>query len=169
MIGADDATDSVIPIIDHSRGYSLRKRSVLSASGMRLDQRLVNAATEFLNQRFPSKPWAGVAAMYTDCGTILISTAPDTVNSSVDLCHETGAICEAFKLGKSIVASVCISQDDKGNIHFLTPCGVCQERLFFWGDQIEVAVPDAGDSTHWQMKLLSELQPYYWRRPFLKN
>jgi cytidine deaminase len=76
---------------------------------MKLDQTLVNAAIDFLERRFPGKAWAGAAAMYTDRGEILVSTAPDTVNESVSLCHETGAICEAHKTNQKITASVCVS------------------------------------------------------------
>jgi cytidine deaminase len=135
---------------------------------MKLDEKLVAAATEFIKSRFPNQPWAGASAMYTMDGDILISTAPDAVNASVELCHETGAICEAHKLGKKVTATVCVSRDDKGLFHILTPCGVCQERLMVWGDAIEAAVPTENDSTKWQMKTLKEIQPYYWRKPFLK-
>jgi cytidine deaminase len=106
--------------------------------------------------------------MYTEDGQLLISTAPETVNASVELCHETGAICEAHKLNKRVTATVCVSRDGKGNFQILTPCGVCQERLLYWGQNVQAAVPSDDDSTKWQMKTLNELQPYYWRRPFLK-
>ena len=136
---------------------------------MRLDEKLVKAAIDFIKSRFPKKAWAGAAAMYTADGDILISTAPDAVNASVELCHETGAICEAHKIGKKITATVCVSRDDKGLYHILTPCGVCQERLMIWGEKIEAAVPEVNDSTKWQAKTLAEIQPYYWRKPFMKS
>ncbi len=134
---------------------------------MKLDQHLIDAVKTFIQKRFPTDPFAGAAAMYTACGDILISTAPDAVNASVELCHETGAICEAFKVDKKITASVCVSRDH-GVYHILTPCGVCQERLMVWGDEVEVAVPMENDSTAWQSKQLKEVQPYYWRKPFIK-
>ena len=134
---------------------------------MRLDQRLVDAAVAFVNSRFPGQPWAGCAAMYTEDGRVLVSTAPDVVNESVALCHETGGICEAHKIDQRVTASVCVSRDDRGAIHILTPCGVCQERLMVWGDEVEVAVPKDGDSTAWEARRLKDVQPYYWRRPFL--
>ena len=43
----------------------------------------------------------------------------------------------------------------------------CQERLFFWGPDVEVAVPDPQDSSRWLAKRLSEVQPYYWRNVFV--
>lgn len=135
---------------------------------MKLDEKLVSAAIDFVNGRFPSEPWAGAAAMYTDSGQILISTAPEVVNASVELCHEVGAICEATKLNQKITATVCVSRDEQGKFHILTPCGVCQERLYYWGGEVEAAVPLDSDSTKWQAKKLKELQPFYWRKPFLK-
>jgi cytidine deaminase len=135
---------------------------------MKLDSNLIEAAQAFVKSRFPDETWAGAAAMYTEDGQLLISTAPEVVNASVDLCHEAGAICEAYKLNKKITATVCVSRDEQGRFHILTPCGVCQERLFVWGGNIEAAVPLDSDSTKWQIKTLSELQPYYWRKPFLK-
>jgi cytidine deaminase len=134
---------------------------------MKLDEKLVNAARSFVQTRFPNEAWAGAAAMYLDDGSILISTAPDVVSASVELCHETGAICEAFKLSKRVTATVCVSRDPKGTFHILTPCGVCQERLMTWGDRVEAAVPDESDSTKWTTRTLKEIQPYYWRKPFI--
>ena len=137
---------------------------------MKLDQALVDAATDFLNKRFSkSDEWVGAAAMYSEDGQIFISTAPDGINESASLCHETGAICDAYKENKRITASVCISRDDEGIVHILTPCGVCQERLMFWGDTVEVAVPKGNDSTMWETKTLAEVQPYYWYKPFQKK
>jgi len=135
---------------------------------MKIDQVLVNAAIDFIGSRFSERKWAGAAAMYTEDGQILISTAPENVNDSVSLCHETGAICEAYKLGKRIVASVCVSFDDAGKAHILTPCGVCQERLMYWGEDVEVAVPNSSDSTRWLSKTLKDVQPFYWYKPFRK-
>jgi cytidine deaminase len=135
---------------------------------MKLDSKLVNAAKEFVQTRFPDEPWSGAAAMYTADGEILLSTAPKVVNGSVELCHEVGAICDAHKLNKQITATVCVTRDEENRFHVLTPCGVCQERLMSWGDQLECAVPLDSNSTEWQVKLLREIQPYYWRKPFLK-
>lgn len=134
-----------------------------------VDQKLYDSTLNFINERFPNEDWAGAAGMYTETGKILISTAPDCVNSSVELCHETGAICEAHKSGERISASICISRDDNGDVHILTPCGVCQERLFVYGEDVSVGVPNSKDSTKWEARSLKEVQPYYWRKPFLNE
>lgn len=48
----------------------------------------------------------------------------------------------------------------------LTPCGNCQERLFHWEQDVEVAVPRIDDATQWDVKTLKEVQPYYWVNTF---
>lgn len=131
---------------------------------MRLDQQLVDAAIALLDARFAGKGVA--AAMYTDDGMILTSVYFKPPKGLGELCAETGAICEAVKLDKRIVATVCVARmEKKGPAIVLTPCGTCQERLFHWGGQVEVATPDPNDSTKWVSKKLSEIQPYYWRNP----
>ena len=72
-------------------------------------------------------------------------------------------------LDENLCASVCISRDDKGAYYILSPCDVYQERLLFWGDRVEAAVPRDDDTTNWQMKTLAELQPTYWGQPFLTD
>ncbi|GHO71795.1 cytidine deaminase [Ktedonobacter sp. SOSP1-52] len=134
---------------------------------MKLDQRLVDAAIELMNKRFPKDEEAGAAAMYTEDGEILTSVSPDIPNGAAALCHETGALCEAYKLDKKVTASVCVNRAANAEtIRILTPCGICQERLFMWGPDVEVAVPDPKDTSKWIAKKLAEVQPYYWFKVF---
>ncbi len=75
---------------------------------MKLDQRLVDAAIELMKAKFPTGP-GGAAAMYTESGKILTSVDIEGhLHDSANLCHETGAMLEAFKLGAKITASVCV-------------------------------------------------------------
>ncbi|CAA9555820.1 MAG: blasticidin S deaminase, putative [uncultured Truepera sp.] len=103
---------------------------------MQVDQRLVAAAIKPALERWPNEE-AGAAAAHTTDGRILTSVYVETPNSVVNLCHETGAICEAHKLNVAIAASVCVSRETK-DVPFLilTPCGVCQERLAYWGGDV---------------------------------
>jgi len=67
-------------------------------------------------------------------------------------------ICEAEKLNKRVTASVCVSRlSGDSPIVILTPCGICQERFFHWGEEVEVAVPDPQDPTKWQARTLKEV------------
>ena len=131
---------------------------------MRVDQQLVDAATEQALARWPDEE-AGAAAVYTTDGRILTSVYVETPNSVVNLCHETGAICEAHRLNVPIAASVCVTREDKdAPFLILTPCGVCQERLAYWGSDVQVGVPEPGDPTSWRSQSLGEIMPFYWRR-----
>ena len=133
---------------------------------MKIDQALVDAATDLLEKRFPAAEGLA-AAMYTDDGQILTSVVFEPEWGGGGLCAETGAICEAVKLNKRITASVCVSRlSCESPIVILTPCGICQERLFHWGGQVEVATPDPEDACKWVAKTLDEVQPFYWAKAF---
>ena len=133
---------------------------------MIVDQTLYNAAVGLATARYPTD-WGGAAAMYAADGQILTSVYVDAPNIGVELCSETGCICEAHKLGVAITASICISRSsEKEPFIILTPCGLCQERLAFWGGDVQVAVPKPDDATQWLSKPLREVQPFYWRKAF---
>jgi cytidine deaminase len=150
------------------RSVSINRQTGCGETGamndVHLDQRLVDAAIDFVERRFPGEAWAGAAAMYTEDAEILISTTPDFANSAVALCYEVGAICDAYANDKNIVATVCVSRAEDGRIVILPACGVCQERLWHWGGSIEVAVPLDDDSTKWKAVTLAEMAPHYWRK-----
>ena len=130
---------------------------------MHLDEKLVEAAIAQALSRFP-EGYAGAAALYCENGEILTSVCFDSPNETVNLCHETGAICEANRRNLKVTASVCVSRSEPGEpFLILAPCGVCQERLATWGLDVEVAVPGPDDPGQWQAKTLREVQPYYWR------
>lgn len=125
-----------------------------------VDEELADAAKGLIRQRFGDTAWSGAAAVRLEDGSILTSTAPDTVNDAVSLCHETGAYCEAFKLDKRITISMCLVQPAPGTFVVLTPCGVCQERLFLYGPDTMVGVPAPGG---WTLARLADVQPHHWR------
>jgi cytidine deaminase len=132
---------------------------------MRLDQQLVDAAIDLMNRRFLPDAWAGAAAMATREGVVLTSLYMDRGYGSAGLCYETGAICEAHKLGHTVTASACVARAPRSDrVLILTPCGICQERLFYWGAEVEVAVPDSADPTRWQAKRLRDVQPHFWAK-----
>lgn len=133
-------------------------------SYMQVDQRLVDAAIKQALERWPDEE-AGAAAAYTATGQILTSVYVETPNSVVNLCHETGAICEAHRLNVAVAASVCVSRENKDTpFLILTPCGVCQERLAYWGSEVQVGVPQPDDPTSWSSQSLSSVMPFYWRK-----
>ena len=74
-------------------------------------------------------------------GKTYTSVAPEIINASSALCIETGSILEAHKYQDIITHSICVVRDDENSdFKILTPCGTCQERLLYWGNQIKVGV-----------------------------
>lgn len=129
---------------------------------MPVDQLLVDAAIELLNRRFADS--GGVAAaLYLDDGQIVTGINFDTEWGGGSLCAETGPICTANTLGRRVTASACVGKLGANEpIVILTPCGICQERLIYFGPDVQVAVPHPDDPTRWLSKSLNEVMPYYW-------
>jgi len=131
---------------------------------MNIEEKLYLSAKELIERRYPTG-WGGAAAMYTTDGTILTSVAPEVINASTELCIETGAILEAHKLNTKITHSICVVRDDeKEMFKVLTPCGVCQERLLYWGRDVSVAV--STEEKQLLFKTLKEIQPYHWSQAY---
>ncbi|WAL66635.1 cytidine deaminase [Amycolatopsis cynarae] len=133
---------------------------------MRLDQRLIDAAIELLDLRWPVAEYAVAAAAYLDNGEILTSVGLDNINAAATLCAETGNICRAYTLNRPITATVCVGRGGDGRIGFLAPCGICQERLALWGPGVQAAVADPGRECGWGVRTLDELNPVYWATQF---
>jgi cytidine deaminase len=130
---------------------------------MPVDQALVDAAIRQALERFPTG-YSGAAAIRTEDGRVFTSVCFDPPNAAAALCHETGAICEAHRLGLRVTASVCVSRSEIGRpFLILAPCGICQERLALWGEDVAVGVAVAGKPDQWQSRTLRELQPHSWR------
>lgn len=126
----------------------------------------VDACRSLIRDRFDEDDGRGAAAMLLDDGTIVTGTSPDTFNPSVEVCHETEPYCAAFRLGRLIVASVCLYREPGGRTVVLSPCGVCRERLAVHGPDVLVAVAGAEDPTLLVWKPLKEVLPDYWMTAF---
>lgn len=127
---------------------------------MDIEKRLYNAAVELIKERYPTN-WGGAAAMALEDGTILTSVAPEVIVAATELCIETGAILEAHKFDKRVTHSICVVRDNENSdFKVLSPCGICQERLIYWGPKVKVAVTVPGKDL--VFKALSELQPFHW-------
>ena len=121
---------------------------------MKLDQKLVDETVGLLKRRFPRSEGIA-AAVYTESGHALTSVVFDPEWGGGGLCAEAGAILEAHKLNERITAVACVSRlSGKAPIVILTPCGICQERLFHWGENVEVAVPHPDNPQKWTAKRL---------------
>ncbi|MGH8866845.1 MAG: cytidine deaminase [Actinomycetes bacterium] len=134
---------------------------------MDLDQRLVDAAIDQMNRRWPASEPALAAAVYVDDGEILTSVNLHNLNSAAGLCAETGALCQAYTLDRRVTASVCVSREaGSSEISVLAPCGICQERLALWGPDVQVAVADPTSASGWAARTLVEVNPHYWGARF---
>jgi cytidine deaminase len=131
-----------------------------------VDQRLVDAASNQLERRWPNPGWRVAAAAYLDGGEIITSIGLDNLNSGASLCAEAGALCQAYTMNRPVVASACVCRDEDGVVSVLAPCGICRERLALWGPDVQVAVTDSGSPTGWSSRSLGELNPYYWGARF---
>ncbi len=131
---------------------------------MNIEQTLYDTAVDFIKNRYPTG-WGGAAVIHTDDNRFLISVAIDVFNASAELCIETGAICEAHKWNVGVTHCICVVRDDEqSEFKVLTPCGICQERLRFWGEDVLVGVTTNDSSL--KFVRLGELMPYYWGKAY---
>lgn len=126
----------------------------------------VVACRGLIEAQFPEPSHRGAAAMLLADGTVLTCTSPDAINPSVEVCHEVGPYCEAFRIGQSVVASVCLHRDPEGASRVLSPCGVCLERLAVHGASVLVAVPQPAALGEVQWITLRAALPHYWMLAF---
>jgi len=127
---------------------------------MSIEQKMYDIAVELINRRYPND-WGGAGVVRTEDDQYFTSIWLDTINDSVSLCVETGAMCEAYKHNRRVTHSLCVSRDDGDSPYeILSPCGVCQERLRFWGDHVMVGVTTPENAL--KFVPLAELQPYHW-------
>ena len=128
---------------------------------MNIEKNLYQAAVQQAQNRYP-EGWSGAAAIRTESGKILTSVAPDVINDALSLCMEVGALLEAFRLNETVTHSICVCRDEgQLNFRILSPCGICQERLLFWGKAVNVAVSNPDNKL--LFKPLGDLQPYHWQ------
>jgi len=131
---------------------------------IKIEQEMYRMATEFVAKRYP-KGWGGAAIIHTEDDRYLSSVAIETANSSVILCIETGAIAEAHKYNVRVTHCLCVIREDEHSpFKILSPCGVCQERLRFWGTGVMVGVTTPKNLV--KFVPLDELQPFHWTTAF---
>lgn len=129
-----------------------------------LGKLMYDKAVEFIDKRFPTD-WGGCAIMYTEDEQFLISVALESFNAGACLCMETGAMCEAQKYNLKITHSLCLSRDNENESPIiLSACGICQERLRYWGEDVKVAISNPENKIIF--KTLKELDPCYWGDAF---
>ena len=132
-----------------------------------VEKEMYNQAVDLITKRFPVG-WGGAAVVHTDKGNYFTSVSIETANASAVLCIETGAILEAHKYNEKVTHCLCLVRDDEQSpFKVLTPCGICQERLRYWGESLLVAVTTEDNSL--KFVTLGELQPYHWTKAYSKE
>ena len=132
-----------------------------------IEEEMYGLAVELIRHRFPTG-WGGAAVIRTEENHYFTSVALETSNAGAQLCIEVGAMCEAHKWDERVTHCLCVVRDDeKSAFKVLSPCGICQERLRFWGTGVLVGVTDA----HSALKFvpLGELQPYHWTTAYSED
>ncbi len=127
---------------------------------MGIEHELFEAAKGLIEQRYPVG-WGGAAAIALEDGRTLTSVAPEVENNALSLCIEVGAFLEANKLNLTVTHSLCIVRNDESSeFVFLSPCGICQERLLYWGSDVLVAITN--ERNELVFKPLKELICHHW-------
>ena len=129
-----------------------------------IEAQMYRLAMEFIPKRYP-KGWGGVAIIHTTDNRYLSSVAIETANSSAILCIEVGVITEAHKYNVGVTHCLCVIRENEHSpFRILSPCGICQERLRFWGTEVKVGVTTPGNEL--KFIALKELQPYHWTNAY---
>lgn len=127
---------------------------------MSVESVLYQYAVELIEKRYPIG-WGGAAAVRLTTGEVLTSIAPEDDFDALSVCMELGSFLEAHKRNQSVTHSLCIFKDDEtSEFKVLSPCGICQERLRYWGPDVLVGVTNPKNAL--VFKALRELQPYHW-------
>ena len=125
-----------------------------------IEKEMVRRAVELIEARYPTG-WGGAGVVHTAKGRYFTSVGIDTANASAVLCIETGAMLEAHKYNERVTHCLClVREDENAPYRVLSPCGICQERLRYWGEDVQVAVTADGPAPRFVR--LGELQPYHW-------
>lgn len=129
-----------------------------------IEQELYNKAVELIKTRYP-QGWGGAGVVRTANGNYYTSVSIETANASAVVCIELGAMLEAHKYNEKVTHCLCLIRDDENApFRVLSPCGICQERLRYWGTDVQVAVTTPDNSLRFVS--LQELQPYHWTNAY---
>ena len=131
---------------------------------LKIENEMYRRAMELIESRYPTG-WGGAGVVHTAKGNYYTSVSIETANASAGLCIETGAMLEAHKYNEKVTHCMCLVREDENSPYrVLSPCGICQERLRFWGTDVQVAVTT--DKEKLRFVTLEELQPYHWTKAY---
>ncbi len=131
---------------------------------LEIERKMFERAASLIERRYPTG-WGGAGVVHTGRGHFFTSVSIDTANASAILCIETGAMLEAHKYNERVTHCLCVVRDNENApFRVLSPCGICQERLRYWGEDVQVGV--TADEDTLLFVPLKRLQPYHWTRAY---
>ena len=127
---------------------------------LEVENKMFQIAKDLIEKRYP-KGWGGAAVIHTQNDHYFSSVSIETANGAASLCIEVGAMCEAHKYNEKVTHCLCIIREDENSPYkVLSPCGICQERLRFLGEDVQVGVTTSnGEPLFVELR---KLQPYHW-------
>ena len=98
---------------------------------------LVKKAEEVRKHSY--SPYSGFsvgAALLTKKGNVYTGTNVENASYSPTICAESSAIVKAISEGEREFVAVAVISS--AHDEYVTPCGVCRQRIFEFGDDIKV-------------------------------
>ena len=129
-----------------------------------VENEMYRRAVALIEARYPAG-WGGAGVVHTSKGNCYTSVSIETANASAILCIETGAMLEAHKYNEKVTHCLClVRENENAPFRVLSPCGICQERLRYWGEDVQAAVTTSdGKLTFVELR---KLQPYHWTKAY---
>lgn len=129
-----------------------------------IEKKMYDKAVALIQKRYPTG-WGGAAVIHTAKDSYFTSVCIETANASAELCIEVGAMCEAHKYQEKVTHCLCVVRDDENSpFKVLSPCGICQERLRFWGEDVQMGVTTENEEP--LFVTLREMQPHHWSKAY---
>ena len=94
------------------------------------------------------------AAVLTQNGEVFTGVNIENASYGATICAERVAVSKAVSEGKSCILAIAIALE---NEETASPCGICRQFIFEFGDDIEVIV--GPDEDHLKIYTIKELLP----------
>lgn len=122
---------------------------------------LFDAVKKTIDDHYPAG-WGGAGGVLLENGDILTSISPEFPNAASSVCMELGSYIQAATLRQQVTHTLClVRENEHDSLTVLTPCGICQERLDFWGKTTQCGIDLLPDGEIHYIPL-ADLQPFHW-------
>lgn len=97
------------------------------------------------------------AALMTESGEIYTGINIENASYGATICAERTAMVKAISEGHRKFKAIAIVAKKDGVVYTSSPCGICRQFIFEFGDDIEIVTGDNRDRLN--IKKISELLP----------